>query len=419
MNGETTKRDELTICIIATTIGKSPREVTHSFIFDEAIKLSQRGLNIHVVTSKLEREFFAYGLKFHGIARMAELRALHFLMRNLTDYSFISLLRNPLRIYWESLYALSVSRVIEKYDVDLIHAHFAYPEGFVGVLAGEKIKRPLIVTIHGYDLLTEPSVGYGLRLHKHYDLIIRSVLKKADAIILSSKALYREASLILSSNEIGKIHLIPNGVDVNKFNPSIDGSEIKRLYKAEGKYIVFTARHHRPVYGIAYLIMAAKLVISKRKDVIFIIGGDGPLLNYHKELAGKLGIKDHIVFTGAIPRDIIPKYYAASDIVVVPSLQESWGLVATEAMACGKPVIASNVGGLPDQIIDGFNGFLVPPRSPKAIADKILYLLENPSEARRIGRNGRMLAEEKYDIEKRVDKIIEVYKKLLENNKLN
>jgi glycosyltransferase involved in cell wall biosynthesis len=407
------------VCIIASSIGKSPIEMPQSFVFDEALRLSRRSLDIHIATSKLNHEVSSYGMRFHGITRVTEPQVIPFLVRNLINYPFISLSRNLLRIYWESLYALNVSKVIEKYDVDLIHAHFAYPEGFVGVLAREKIKRPLIVTIHGYDLLTEPSVGYGLRLHKHYDLIVRSVLGKADAIILASKALYREASRILSNNEIGKIHLIPNGVDVNKFNPSIDGSEIKRLYKAEGKYIVFTARYHRPVYGIAYLIMAAKLVISKRKDVVFIIGGDGPLLNYHKELTGKLGVKDYIVFTGAIPRDIIPKYYAASDIVVVPSLQESWGLVATEAMACGKPVIASNVGGLPDQIIDGFNGFLVPSRSPKAIADKILYLLENPSEARRIGRNGRMLAEEKYDIEKRVDKIIEIYKKLLENKKLN
>jgi len=402
------------VCIIASSIDKSPSEIPQSFVFDEAFRLSRKGLDIHIVTLRLEREIASYGMKFHGITRRPKLRTLHFLVRNLIDYPFISLSRNPLRIYWESLYALSVSRVIERYNLDLMHAHFAYPEGLAGVLAKERIKRPLIVTIHGYDLLTEPTVGYGLRLHKHYDLIIKSVLRKADAIILASKALYKEASRILSNNEINKIHLISNGVDVGKFNPSIDGTEIKRLYKAEDKYIVFTARHHRPVYGIAYLIMAAKLVISRKKDVVFIIGGDGPLLNYHKELAGKLGIKDHILFTGAIPRNIIPKYYAASDIVVVPSLQESWGLAATEAMACGKPVIASNVGGLPDQIIDGTNGFLVPPRDPKAIADRILYLLENPSVAKRMGRNGRELAEEKYNIEKRVDKIIEIYRRLLE-----
>jgi len=79
----------------------------------------------------------------------------------------------------------------------------------------------------------------------------------------------------------------------------------------------------------------------------------------------------------------MPYYYASSDIVLVPSLQESWGLIATEAMASAWPVIASNVGGLREQVIDGFNGFLVPPKSPKAIADRILYFLENPSEVER------------------------------------
>jgi glycosyltransferase involved in cell wall biosynthesis len=83
-------------------------------------------------------------------------------------------------------------------------------------------------------------------------------------------------------------------------------------------------------------------------------------------------------------------------------------------MACGKPVVASRVGGLPDQVIDGYNGFLVPPRDPRALADRILHLLENPSEARRMGLNGRRLVEERFDIEKRVDKIVMLYKELVE-----
>jgi len=109
----------------------------------------------------------------------------------------------------------------------------------------------------------------------------------------------------------------------------------------------------------------------------------------------------------------MPYYYASSDIVVVPSLQESWGLIATEAMASGRPVIASSVGGLREQVVDGFNGFLVPPRDPRAIADRILYFLENPSEVERMGLNGRRLAEERFDVEKRVNKIIELYDSLI------
>jgi len=110
---------------------------------------------------------------------------------------------------------------------------------------------------------------------------------------------------------------------------------------------------------------------------MFIIGGDGRLRKYHISLTDKLGIRDYVFFPGRTPAEA-PLYYVASDIVVVPSLREAWGLLATEAMACGKPIIASKVGGLPGQVIDGYNGFLVPPGDSKAIADKILHLPENP-----------------------------------------
>ena len=206
---------------------------------------------------------------------------------------------------------------------------------------------------------------------------------------------------------------MPNGVDLKRFNPNIDGSCIRRKLDVENKFIVFTVRHHEPKYGIEYLIRAASLVLKEKKDVVFIIGGDGSLRPYYEELASKLGVRNRIVFTGRIPQAELPYYYAASDVVVVPSLQEAWGLVVTEAMASGKPVIGTRVGGIVDQIIDGYNGFLVPPRDPRAIAEKILWLIENPDEIKRIGMNGRKLAEEKFDIEKRVDRIVELYKELL------
>ena len=110
-------------------------------------------------------------------------------------------------------------------------------------------------------------------------------------------------------------------------------------------------------------------------------------------------------------------YYAMSDIVVVPSLQEAFGLVVAEAMASGKPVIGSNVGGIPDQIIDGYNGFLVQPRKPKEIAEKILWLINNPEEARRMGMNGRRIVEEKFDINKRIDRLISLYHRILVDGK--
>jgi len=299
----------------------------------------------------------------------------------------------------------------------MLHAHFAYPEGYVAYLAVRSLNRkiPLIITLHGYDILTEPRSGYGIRRNRRYDVLVKKVLNEANAVIAASRAMYEEAKRIM--DDPSKLHLIHNGVNLQRFNPSVDGSMIRKLYNAEDKAIVFTLRHHEPKYGIAYLILAAKVILRRKKDVLFIIGGDGSLRNYHMKLTRQLGISNRVLFSGRIPQKEVSMYYAASDVVVVPSLQEAWGLVATEAMACGKPVVATRVGGLPDQVIEGFNGFLVPPRDPKALADKILYLLENPSEARRMGLNGRRLAEEKFDIEKRVDKIVELYRTLIEGTR--
>ena len=312
-----------------------------------------------------------------------------------------------LRSYAYASFALKMTRNVK---LNIVHAHFAYPEGFVGTLVKRALKNPLVITLHGYDILTEPDVGYGIRLRKSYDILVKEILNKSDAIIVASKAVYKETCGLVK--DTGKVYLIPNAVDVKKFNPNVNLKNIRQRYGAEDKFIVFTIRHHEPVYGIVYLIMAAKLVVNYRKDILFIIGGDGSLRKYHEQLARKLDIKNNVIFTGRIPRVELPYYYAASDVVVVPSLQEAWSLVVTEAMASGKPVIGTNVGGIPDQIIDGYNGFLVPPRNPKSIAEKILWLYENQDQTKKMGMCGRKLVEEKFDINKRIDKILKLYKQL-------
>ena len=404
------------ILIISAGVGRSPSEVASGFVFDEITRLAKRGFEVHVARFKFEGNARVYGVSFYDVHKI-HLLAPPLRLNRLAFYSLNILPHSPHSLYLELLYSEHIARLIEKSQPNLLHAHFAYPEGWTAYLARASCKRriPLVVTLHGYDILVEPSVGYGLRLSKRYDALVRRVLNAADAVIVASRAVYDEAAKLVE--DVEKLYLIPNQVDVEKFNPELNGDIIRRKYAVEGKQVVFTLRHHRPVYGISYLLLAAKLILNAKKDIVFIIGGGGPLLNYHRELAGKLGISPYVIFTGEIPREIVPLYYAASDVVVVPSLQEAWGLVATEAMACGKPVVASRVGGLPDQVIDGFNGFLVPPRDPKALADRILYLLETPSEARRMGLNGRKLAVECFDIEKRIDKIVRLYRELVEGEK--
>jgi glycosyltransferase involved in cell wall biosynthesis len=292
----------------------------------------------------------------------------------------------------------------------LIHAHFAYPEGLVGLLAKKRTRKPLVVTVHGYDILVEPAVRYGVRLDKRIDTIVSEVLSEADAIIAASRAAFNEVNKI--ARDADKVHLIPNGVDLQRFSPNIDGSQLRKKLGIEGRSIVFALRHHEPKNGLEYLIRAIPIVAKERDDVVFVIGGDGSLMKFHKQLANALEVRDKVIFTGMIPQDEVPHYYAMSNLTVVPSLQEAFGLVVSEAMACGKPTIGTKVGGIPDQIIDGYNGFLVQPRNPREIAEKILSLLNDPKEARRMGMNGRKIVEEKFDANKRTDKIIQLYSRL-------
>jgi glycosyltransferase involved in cell wall biosynthesis len=360
----------------------------------------------------MESDSFSFGMHFHGLEKQVDMRGVKSMLRDFYVYPPTSLLRRPTTIYWENLYAARVSEVIEKYGVDLIHAHFAYPEGLVGLLARKRTGKPLIITIHGYDILLERTVGYGVRINKRIDAIIGRVLNRADAVVAASQATFNEASKIV--NRVNKVQLIPNGIDTERFRPNLNCVFLKRKLGIEGLTIVFTLRTHEPRYGLEYLIRAAQIITREKDDVVFIIGGDGSLRSYHQELATKLGVKEKIVFTGKIPQSEVPYYYAMSDMVVVPSLQEGFGLVVSEAMACGKPVIGTKVGGIPDQLIDGYNGFLVPPRNPEEIARKILLLVDHPEEAKHMGSNGRKIVEEKFDIERRIDKILLLYRKLYE-----
>ncbi|MCW3998481.1 MAG: glycosyltransferase family 4 protein [Candidatus Bathyarchaeota archaeon] len=403
--------NSLSVTVITNRIGKTPKQIRDSFIFDEIQHLSQKGVKIHVVRLKKEKTSHLHNINFHGIEKNLDAKTLSFIAKDFFYYTPLSLVRNPKTIYKENLYALNVTNIINKFKTDLIHAHFAYPEGLVGLFAKKHTHKPLIITVHGYDILTEPSTGYGARLNKKINSLIKKVLKNADAIITASKATFNEVKTITKNTN--KIHLIPNSVDTKRFNLNINSSKLKKKLQLKDKYIIFTLRNHEPQYGLKYLIQAFSIVKKTKKNVILIVGGDGSQRKYLEGLTKKLGIDKETIFTGKIPRTDVPMYFTASDIVVVPSLQEAFGLVISEAMASGKPVIGSNIGGIPDQIIHGFNGFLVKPKDPKQIAQKILFLLNNLEKAKTMGLKGREIVLRKFNINKRTKNLIFLYNELL------
>jgi len=402
---------QMSVAVISRLVGRTPDDITYSFIFSEIYRLANKGVNVHVVRSETEEDSFSSGICFHGLKKKIDALSIGLSLREIFTYPPIFLLRKPTTIYRDSLYAMNVSKVMKANDITLIHAHFAFPEGLVGLLASKRLKKPLVVTVHGYDILVEPSVGYGVRLSRRINAVVCKVLNDADAVIAKSEATFNEAKKII--DDVKKLHLIPYGVDIQKFNPNLDGSSVRKKWGIKERTVVFALRNHEPKNGLEYLIRAAPIVTKEEESVVFVIGGDGTLRQYHEQLAVKLGVKENIVFTGKISPSETPFYFAMCDVAVVPSLQEAFGLVVSEAMACGRPVVGTLVGGIPDQIVDGYNGFLVQPKDPVEIANKILWLICNPEKARDMGMNGRRIVEAKFDINKNVDRVISLYGHLL------
>lgn len=401
----------ISVSLVSGAIPKDFSTSYSSFVFDEAYRLAKRGLNIHATRCFSEKESTSFGIYYHGLDSYLKFKYIPLLIKRYNLFYKTGYFLDPSQVVFLSNYAQTVANVTCKQNLRLIHAHFAYPEGFVGFLAKKENKRPLVVTVHGVDILVDPSINYGVRLNRKIDATVKRVLNNADAVIAASTATLNEVHNIVEDDE--KIHFIPNGVDLQRFNSNINFTYLREKLGLGKGIVIFTLRSHESVYGLEYFIKAASIVLKHRSDVFFVVGGDGSLKKYHEKLAEELCLSKKMIFTGRISRDEVPYYYCLSDVVVVPSLQEAFGITVSEAMACGKPVIGSNLGGIRDQIIDSHTGFLIEPRNPSKIAEKILLLAENPEEAKRMGLNGRRLVEEKFDIEKRIDRIISVYNKVL------
>jgi len=178
----------------------------------------------------------------------------------------------------------------------------------------------------------------------------------------------------------------------------------------ENSLIAGTVGRLVPVKGPEFLIDAAKYIISKNPDTLFIFTGDGHLKQNLEKKAFEMGIKENIIFLGW--RDDVAKIISIYDIFVLPSLNEGMGRVLVEAMAIGKPIVASNIGGIPDLVTHGKNGFLVPPKNPEQLAKYIQILLEDKEKRGKIGLAGREMALN-FSAENMVKMIASLYEELL------
>ncbi len=280
-------------------------------------------------------------------------------------------------------------------EADLIHVNFPNPyTAAVGALASRIRKVPAVLTWHN-DLPPVTEAAGGL-VKVHDDLASRLYLDEYDSIITTS-SVYAEGSKILRRYR-AKTRVILNGVDCERFRPNLPAENLRREYRLEGcKTALFVGalkKWHR-YKGLDNLLGAFKLL--NRGDVKLLVVGEGELKPEYEALAEELGLGGRVIFVGEVPDIDLPRYYAASDMLILPSKDrsEGFGLTILEANASGIPAIASNVGGIPGILIDGENGILVPPRDPASLAEAILKLVEEDDLRRRMGERGREVALER------------------------
>lgn len=282
---------------------------------------------------------------------------------------------------------INLIRIVRKYNIDIIHGHYLYPAGLIAVLGGMFTKKKVYVTSHGSDMFClYPQ-------HKFMRPIIRFVLKRADVVLAVSESLKEEILKTNIPNIEKKVRLNWNTVDINEFkianNDSDHHSENNSNYNFKNelnipkdKPIILFVGNIIKRKNVATIIDAKKQLKS---DCFLVVVGDGPLLNSLKEKVKVENVED-VIFTGA--RNDIANVIQSSDLLILPSYSESFGLVLIEALACGKPVIGSNVGGIKEIITDDV-GLLVEPTDSKGLANSIDLILSDKKLREKFQSNAR------------------------------
>ena len=265
------------------------------------------------------------------------------------------------------------------------------PYGFCCALSGF---HPFVVLVWGSDILVEAKNSFLLRI------VAKFVLKKADGVIVDSE-IKSQAALALGCQKT-KIWKFPWGIDLEAFRSGTDAFDIKRKMCWENNKIVISTRNHFPIYGVDYLISAIPMVVEQVPDARFLIIGEGPNTKMLKKMVEDLNIKDYVSFTGKVPNICLPKYLNIADIYVSTSLSDGASNSLLESMACALPVVVSDIPGNREWVTDGKNGFLVPVKDAKALAEKIVFLLKNDNLRKLFGDNNSKLTKEKADWTKNV-----------------
>jgi len=289
-------------------------------------------------------------------------------------------------------------------EYDIVHAHFG-PNGAyaadlrdLGVLTGG-----LVTTFHGYDATYHlRAFGPGV-----YGRLFES------GEVFTVNTGFTGQNVVKLGCPPEKIIVLPVGLHLSRFAPR------PRSVQSNGEVIVLTVARLVEKKGVEYAVQSMAKVGKRHPNARLLVVGDGPLRGQIEALIQSLAMGDNVELLGWKDHDELRELYAKTDVFMLPSVtasngdMEGQGLVLQEAQAMCIPVVSTLHNGIPEGVQDGVSGFLVPERDPDALADRLIHLIEQPRLREEMGRAGRQFMEQKYDLEKLNDRLVEIYQNVI------
>ena len=344
------------------------------------IALARKGHQVHFITYSypVRLDFLEMNIHFHEV--------------HVEEY--------PLFHYQPYELALSskMAYVIKTYHIDILHVHYAIPHAYAGYMAKQMLKRegievPMVTTLHGTDITL---VGN----HPTYKEAVTFSINESDIVTSVSESLKQDTLRLFRIDK--DIKVIPNFTNIKK---SKETSPCKRTVMAKPEELIVThISNFRKVKRIDDVVRIF-YGIQQKLPAKLIMVGDGPEREIADQLCKDLAIKSKVLFLGNTSD--IDRILCFTDLFLLPSASESFGLSALEAMAAGVPVVSSNTGGLPEVNEEGVSGYLCPIGDVKAMAEKAIYILEDKTRLAQFKQNARKVAE-RFD----EDKIVPMYEAL-------
>ena len=350
--------------------------------------LAQKGYEIHFITyhPPVRLDLISSGIHFHQV--------------QIEEYS----------LFHHQPYELALSskmvQIAERYQLDLLHVHYAIPHAYAAYMAKKMLQEKgidikVVTTLHGTDITLVGS-------HPNYKTAVEFSINKSDVVTTVSNSLREDTYRLFDIKK--DIEVIYNFIELEKYDHSIGGPECQRGIIADNEEFILThVSNYRPVKRAKDVVrIFAKVLEVKQAKLILV--GEGPDMVEVKRIARELGVFDKIVFLGNSTE--VDKILCYSDVFLLPSKSESFGLAALEAMAAKTPVISTNTGGLPEVNIDGVTGFLSNVKDVDDMAKNTLRLIES-REVLNIYKQNAYERAKTFSLDNVLPKYEEIYKSLV------